>query len=63
MIEFIELEHTAKNLLLRAERRPEPRHSGEQAAEAYREFKHSLGLAQIAPDRIVAAAGLGERRV
>jgi SAM-dependent methyltransferase len=55
VVEFIELEHTAKNLLLRAVRRPEPRPSDEAAIEAYRAFKESLGLAEIASDRIVAA--------
>jgi hypothetical protein len=55
VVEFIELEHTAKNLLLRAVRRADPRPSDEAAIEAYRAFKHSLGLGEIAPDRIVAA--------
>ena len=63
VVEFIELEHTAKNLLLRAVRRPDPRPSDEAAIEAYRAFKHSLGLTEIAPDRIVAAKPPGERRV
>jgi hypothetical protein len=55
VVEFIELEHTAKNLLLRAVRRPESRPSEQAASEAYRAFKHSLGLDEIAPDRILAA--------
>lgn len=63
VVEFIDLEHTAKNLLLRAERRAEPRPNGENAVEAYREFKLSLGLGEIAADRIVAAGDPGERRV
>jgi SAM-dependent methyltransferase len=55
VVEFIELEHTAKNLLLRAVRRADPRPSDEAAIDEYRAFKHSLGLAEIAPDRIVAS--------
>jgi SAM-dependent methyltransferase len=54
VLEFIELEHTAKNLMLRAVRRPENR-SNEVAVEKYRELKRSLGLDQIATDRILAA--------
>jgi len=55
VLEFIELEHTAKNLLLRAVRRRETRPADEAALAAYREFKRSLGLDEIAPDRILAA--------
>ncbi len=53
VVEFIELEHTAKNLLLRAVRRPETNGANEGALAAYRQLKHSLGLAEIAVDRIV----------
>ena len=53
MVEFIELEHTAKNLLLRAVRRPEPDRPNEAAAEAYGALKQSLGLDEIATDRII----------
>jgi hypothetical protein len=55
VVEFIELEHTAKNLLLRAVRRPESLRHHERATEAYNELKCSLGLDEIAADRIVAA--------
>jgi SAM-dependent methyltransferase len=57
VVEFIDLEHTAKNLLLRAVRRDE-RRSEAAAADAYRAFKHSLGLDEIAADRILAALEL-----
>jgi SAM-dependent methyltransferase len=57
VIEFIELEHTAKNLLLRAVRRPESRPSAEAVAAAYGALKQSLGLDEIASDRILAAQG------
>jgi SAM-dependent methyltransferase len=64
VVEFIELEHTAKNLLLRAVRRPEATDPRDAATDAYRQLKQSLGLDEIAPDRIVAALSLpGERRV
>ncbi len=53
VVEFIELEHTAKNLLLRAVRRPETNGVNEGALAAYRQLKHSLGLSEIAVDRIV----------
>lgn len=53
VIEFVDLDHTPKNLLLRAVRRetterPEPTH--------YYELKTILGLTEIAPDRIGIAA-------
>jgi hypothetical protein len=57
VVEFIDLEHTAKNLLLRAVRRDE-RRSDAAAFDAYRAFKHSLGLNEIAADRILAALQL-----
>jgi hypothetical protein len=55
VIEFIELEHTAKNLLLRAVRRPGPSGPDEATAQAYRALKQSLGLHEIAVDRIIGA--------
>jgi hypothetical protein len=54
VLEFIELEHTAKNLLLRAVRRSDDL-SNAASVEKYRELKRSLGLDEIAPDRIVTA--------
>jgi hypothetical protein len=56
VVEFIELEHTAKNLLLRAVRRQDSHSHDSRAVEAYRELKGSLGLDEIASDRIIAAA-------
>ena len=55
VIEFIELEHTAKNLLLRAVRRPEPDLPTAAAAQVYGALKQSLGLDEIATDRIISA--------
>jgi SAM-dependent methyltransferase len=54
VLEFIELEHTAKNLLIRAVRRAESPGYDDAAVEAYQKFKQSLGLDQIAADRIFA---------
>jgi SAM-dependent methyltransferase len=62
VVEFIELEHTAKNLLLRAVRRAETSGLSDAATEAYRQLKQSLGLDEIAADRIIGALR-GERRV
>ncbi len=56
VLEFIELEHTAKNLLLRGVRRAEPDRADESVAEEYSDLKRSLGLDEIAADRILAAA-------
>jgi SAM-dependent methyltransferase len=53
VVEFIDLEHTAKNLLIRAVRQPDVARS-EDAASAYRQFKTFLGLSQVATDRILA---------
>jgi hypothetical protein len=44
--------------LLRAVRRPGSRPSAEAAAAAYRALKQSLGLDEIAVDRILAAQTL-----
>jgi hypothetical protein len=52
VLEFIDLEHTAKNLLIRAVRRQDDEHR-QHAAEAYKEFKAFLGLADISSDRIL----------
>ena len=54
VVEFIDLEHTAKNLLIRAVRLPD-RARAEGAASAYRQFKTFLGLGQVASDRILAS--------
>lgn len=54
VIEFIDLEHTAKNLLIRAVRRPGEERQP-QAAHTYDQFKKFLGVGQIASDRILAA--------
>jgi SAM-dependent methyltransferase len=63
VVEFIELEHTAKNLLLRAVRRPATDGPSAGAAlESYRQLKQSLGLDDVATDRILGAL-CGERRV
>ena len=63
VVEFIELEHTAKNLLLRAVRRPETDGPSAGAAlESYRQLKQSLGLDDVATDGILGAL-CGERRV
>lgn len=52
VVEFIDLEHTAKNLLIRAVRRPNNRRR-QEAKDSYDQFKKSLGLGPIATDRIV----------
>jgi SAM-dependent methyltransferase len=54
VIEFIDAEHTQKNVLIRAVRQPDPARA-EKAATAYREFKHFLRLGPVASDRILAA--------
>jgi hypothetical protein len=51
VLEFVDLEHTAKNLMIRAVRRSgSPR---EEAGNAYEQFKAFLGLGPIATDRIL----------
>jgi len=47
VVEFIDLEHTAKNLLIRAVRRQESQQASEKKVEAYQDFKQLLGLEQI----------------
>lgn len=56
VVEFIDLEHTAKNLLIRAVRQLQQAHGDDAASAAYREFKKVLGVTDVAADRIVAAA-------
>jgi SAM-dependent methyltransferase len=63
VVEFIELEHTAKNLLLRASRRVGAHRADEAAAVAYLDLKQSLGLEEIATDRILTAARLNQQDV
>jgi hypothetical protein len=62
VLEFIELEHTAKNLLLRAVWRPGPSGADEAATAAYVALKQSLGLDEIASDQILAAHGAAARQ-
>jgi SAM-dependent methyltransferase len=59
VLEFIDLEHTAKNLLIRAVRRLDDRRQ-QGAAESYDQFKRSLGLGSIASDRIIAQLVQGQ---
>jgi SAM-dependent methyltransferase len=59
VVEFIELEHTPKNLLIRAMRRQGADRIDEAALAGYRAFKASLGLSTVAADRIIEA---GRRR-
>jgi hypothetical protein len=47
VVEFIDMEHTAKNLLIRAVRRHDSQHTSEEKVDAYQEFKELLGLEQI----------------
>jgi len=60
IVEFIDLEHTAKNLLIRALRRPDRRRPEEQAIREYSDFKESLGLSDVAADRVMAAGNRSE---
>ena len=52
VIEFIDMEHTAKNLLIRAVRQGNQTRK-ETAAREYDRFKAFLGLGQIATDRLL----------
>ena len=56
VVEFVDLEHTSKNLLLRAVRRPAHQRNDAEARAGYEEFKQTLGLTRIASDRIIAAS-------
>jgi SAM-dependent methyltransferase len=58
VVEFIDAEHTQKNILIRAVRQPD-RVRAEKASSAYREFKEFLGLGPVASDRILAAGVAG----
>jgi hypothetical protein len=57
VVEFIDLEHTSKNLLIRAVRRAKGDPPDPAARTMYQEFKSALDLAEIATDRILAAGG------
>ena len=46
LLEFIDLEHTAKNLLLRAVRHPRPAERHMELISEYERFKSALGLTQ-----------------
>jgi SAM-dependent methyltransferase len=54
VMEFIDLEHTAKNLLIRAVRRP-PTNDGKDIArrEEYQAFRRLLGIESTAVDRLL----------
>jgi hypothetical protein len=54
VVEFIDLEHTAKNLLLRAVRRDRPAAPSPEEMAAYQDFKRLLGVRQF---RLEAALG------
>lgn len=47
VVEFIDMEHTAKNVLIRAVRRRETSEPDPETLAAYREFKESLGLGPV----------------
>lgn len=53
ILEFIDLEHTPKNLLLRSIRRDNP-DAARRSAKEYDELKTFLGLKEIATDQILA---------
>jgi hypothetical protein len=52
VLEFVDLEHTAKNLLIRAVRRQGDQRR-EDAIQVYEQFKGFLGLGPIGSDRII----------
>ncbi|MBT5019638.1 MAG: SAM-dependent methyltransferase [Planctomicrobium sp.] len=54
ILEFIDLEHTPKNLLIRAIRRPESHTKHE--AQSYSELKTELGINLLATDQILKTA-------
>lgn len=65
VVEFIDMEHTAKNILIRATRRaPGPRSDelSEAATAAYRRFKEFLGLGDIALERALRDADIAQIR-
>ena len=47
VVEFIDMQHTAKNVLIRAIRRTTGQQSRNEKIESYRKFKELLGLEQI----------------
>jgi SAM-dependent methyltransferase len=56
ILEFIDLEHTPKNLLIRAVRHTGPTPHLPQRVQAYRQFKASLGLEQPYLERALGPA-------
>lgn len=58
ILEFIELEHTPKNLLIRAVAKTKPSDSG---AQRYRELKEAVGVQQLTTDEILTAGSEHER--
>lgn len=61
VVEFIDMEHTAKNVLIRAVRRHHPPEKQHAAFEEYRQLKRSAGLETIYLDSVFdwESAGLG----
>lgn len=58
ILEFIELEHTAKNLLIRAVRRPAGFDPPAELVQNYRDTKRLLGVETLHIERQLAALGL-----
>ncbi|WP_437227165.1 class I SAM-dependent methyltransferase [Planctomicrobium sp. SH661] len=56
ILEFIDLEHTPKNLLLRAVRKPSPDEFSQRKTQEYQELKRFLGVNSLATDAILEAA-------
>lgn len=56
VVEFVETEHTPKNVLIRAVRGPESRPVSETKLRDYRTFKESLGLERIYLDNVLAGS-------
>lgn len=56
VIEFVETEHTPKNVLLRAVRRRDARAVSGEALRQYRAFKESLGLGRIYLDDVLTGS-------
>lgn len=57
IVEFIDLEHTAKNLLLRAVRRPHDAGKGTVTDAEYIRFKELLGIKQFALEALLRDGG------